>query len=357
MVIDAYGVTTFQSCPRRWLLEQSWRVIRWRPKSLFDHVLRQAIFAISNGADSAAEIQKSRTRFLSQAANPGLDVSEGQDSWVVANDYAGVLSTTLTAISRLTLLTMQRLSPLPLSEFVATTVNREMASSLWSPLAWSDESGTLHRWITVDHFDDDVLAREAHGWYVFGDIVTADAPLTLHIVEIGRISHGRRASAWARAWRHPVIAHRYKFVRKNSKGHSTSLSDQWIPIYYADQPQPDPATWVDLMDADGITPTLLHHIPIAQPSEAVRRDTLGQLGRLAIQMSQLAGRDPHNPAAGMQVEMSRGACDGILPCPLQEVCYRERPAEGIAELGVVQRRAAPASERSSPQPLLQIANA
>ena len=334
MVIDAYGVTTFQSCPRRWLLEQSWRVIRWRPKSLFDYVLRQAIFAISNGADPAAEIQKSRTRFLSQAANPGLDVSEGQDSWVVANDYAGMLSTVLIAISRLTLLTVQRLSP--------TAIAPE---SQWSPLAWSDESSMLHRWITVDRFDDEVIARSAHSWYLFGDITVIDAPLTLHVVEIGQIRNGRRQSAWARGYKHPVIAHRYKFSRKNSKGHGTTLSDQWIPIYYADQPSPDPATWVDLMDADGITPTLLHHIPIAQPSEAVRRDTLGQLSRLATQMSQLVGRYPHNPAAGMQVPMSRGACDGILPCPLQELCYREKPGEGIAELGVVQRRATASSER------------
>jgi len=336
MVIDAYGVTTFQSCPRRWLLEQSWRVIRWRPKSLFDHVLRQAIFAISNGADPAAQRQAARTRFLSQAANPGLDVSEGTDSWAVANDYCGMLDTIIEAVSRLTLLGVRRLDGIEIGT----------SGMSWEPLAWADESGVLHRWITVDRFDDDVIAREAHGWYVFGDIAVADAPLTLHVVEIGQIRNGRRQSAWARAYKHPVIAHRYKFSRKNSKGHSTSLSDQWIPIYYSDQPDPDPSTWVDLMAADALMPQLLHHIPIAQPSEAVRRDTLGQLGSLALQMSRLHG-EREGAADGMKEPMSRGACDGILPCPLQELCYRERPAEGIAELGVVQLRARGASDRSS----------
>jgi hypothetical protein len=345
MVIDAYSLDTFQRCPRRFLLEQSWRVIRYRPKRLFDQCLRQAVFAISNGSDPQKEIQATRTRFLSAAANPGLDLSEGQDSWVVANDYAGMLATVLTAVARLTLLTVTRLP--------ATSIEGQTESS-WSPLSWSDESGTLHRWITVDHFDDDVLAREAHGWYVFGDIVTADAPFMLHIVEIGRISHGRRASAWARAWKHPVIAHRYKFVRKNSKGHSTSLSDQWIPIWYADQPAPDPVTWVDLMDSDGITPSLIHHIPIAQPSEAVRLDTLGQLNSLATRMSRLVTESGHP----MDEPMSRGACDGgYVPCAWQEACFRERPEHGIDALGLYQRRAPDASERSRPQPLLQIANA
>src|ERR1700677_1736362 len=123
MVIDAYSLDTFQRCPRRWLLEQSWRVIRYLPKRLFDQCLRQAVFAISNGSDPQKEIQAARTRFLSAAAHPGLDLSEGQDSWVVANDYAGMLSTTLTAIARLTLLCIRRSSPVSLGSDMPT----------WSP--------------------------------------------------------------------------------------------------------------------------------------------------------------------------------------------------------------------------------
>lgn len=341
ITLDAYSLDTFQRCPRRWLLEQSWRVLRWRPKSLFTACLREAIFAISNGAEAAAEIQSARTRFLSQAANPGLDVSEGTDSWVVANDYAGMLSTILTAIARTTLLTVSRVSEQIISPLAS-----------WLPLAWSDESGALHRWITVDHFDDGTLARECHGWYVFGDIVVVDAPLTLHVIEIGSQRNGRRVSPWVRAYKHPVIARRYKFQRKNSKGHGTSLSEQWIPFYYTDQPQPDPVTWVDLMDADGITPTLLHHIPIAQPSEAVRRDTLGQLGQLTTRMTRLREERP-GVTDGMLEPMSRGACDGWVPCAWQEACFRERPQEDIGGLGLYQLRATPSSERSRPLPLPQ----
>jgi hypothetical protein len=335
MILDAYSLDTFQRCPRRWLLERSWRVIRWRPKSLFDSCLRQGIFQISNGSDPAAEIQRARTRFLSTAANPGLDLSEGADSWVVANDYAGMLSTVLTAVARTVLLTVQQLPPIRVTE--------SDASSQWSPLSWSDESGTLHRWITVDAYDSAILSREAHSWSVFGDIVTLDAPLTLHVISIGQQRNGRRHSPWARAYKHPVIAHRYKFQRKNSRGHGTSLSEQWIPIWYADQPNPDPVTWVDLMDSDGITPTLLHHIPIAQPSEEVRRDTLDQLNSLATRMSRLVSEHP-GPSDFVQEPMSRSACDSLVPCPHQELCYRERPGEGIAALGLHQRRAADASE-------------
>jgi hypothetical protein len=331
MNIDAYGLTTFQQCQRRWLLEQSWRVVRLRPKSLFDSCLRQAVFAISNGADPVAQIQSSRTRFLSQAANPGLDVTEGVDSWKVANDYAGMLSTVLTAVARLTLLTVQRLSPISISS---------TSESQWSPLSWADESGVLHRWITIDKFDDDVLAREAHGWYVFGDIALIDAPLTLHVIDIGQTRSGRRHSPWVRAFKHPIIAHRYKFIRKNKYGNHTTLSDQWIPLWYTDQPNPDPQMWVDLMDSDGITPTLIHHIAIAQPSSAVRKDTLRQLCVLTKEMDRIARRLPR-VADGMTLPMARGACDGLIPCPWQDACYRERPAEGIGDLGLYQIKTAP----------------
>jgi hypothetical protein len=303
---------------------------------LFNACLRQAIFQISNGSDPAKEIQAARTRFLSAAANPGLDLSEGQDSWVVANDYAGMLATVLTAISRLTLLTLKRVDATP------------VGSWQWSPLAWADDSSLLHRWITVDRFDNDTLTREAHGWYVFGDIACCDAPLTLHVIDIGQQRNGRRASAWVRAYKHPAIAHRYKFVRKNSKGHATSLSDQWIPIYYADQPSPDPETWVDLMDADQVTPTLLHHIPIAQPTEAVRRDTLGQLERLATRMQRMM-EERMEP---MGEPMARGQCDGIVPCPWQECCFVPDPLNSdIGASGLYQIRVADASKHSD-QPRL-----
>lgn len=326
MVIDGTSLTTFQSCSRRWLLDQRWRVLRWRPKSLFDSCLRAGIFAISNGADASAVIQESRTRYLEVAANPGLDVADGGDPWTIANDYCGMLSTVLTAISRTTLLTVSRVPSVRLTEELS-----------WLPVSWADESGVLHRWITVDKFDDSVLCREAHGWRIFGDMAVCNAPLTLHIVEIGQQRGGRRQSPWVRAFKHPVIAGRYKFQRKDGLGGHRPLSGaEWKPMWYADQPRPDPATWVDMMDADAITPSLLYHPAIAQPSResaSQARIQIEREGRRMLELSRLLG-----DAGGMSLPMSRGACDGWVPCPFQQACYREQPAIGIPELGLYQLR-------------------
>lgn len=274
-------------------------------------------------------IQEMRTRFLDAAANPGLDLSEGVDPWIVANDYCGMLATVLTAIGRLTLLTLHRLSPIELE-----------GSSTWSPFAWKDDSGVLHRWITVDGYDDGVLARECHGWKVFGDICVCDAPLTLHVVSIGQQRGGRRQSPWARAFKDPVIAGRFKFQRGNRRSGHSPLQGDWRPLWYADQTHPDPEAWCDVMDREEVTPSLLHHIPIAQPSEAVRRDTLDQIARLASQMSRLGSEHPRN-SGGMELPMSRGACDGWVPCPWQQACFVE-PGElhDIGRHGLYQIRAA-----------------
>lgn len=343
LTLNGSEVTHFQSCPRRWLLDQKWQVLRWRAKALFDACLREGIFSLSAGAAPDETIQAAQTRYLSTAANPGLDLTEGADPWVVANDYCASLATILTALSRLTLLAVTQAPRVEISPQLS-----------WLPLSWADESGLLHRWIAVDRFDNATLAREAHSWQVFGDIVACGAPLTLHIIDIGRMRDGRRASPWCRAWKHPVIAHRYKFLKKNGRGNPTALGGQWKPIYYADQPNPDPAVWVDLMDVDQVTPTLLHHISIAQPSSEVCRSTLDQISWVAGRMSQLiqahAGVDtrPLANESAMGEPMVRGACDGIVPCAWQEACYRERPADGIAELGLYQiRKASGEDERSS----------
>ncbi len=215
-IIDGHSVTQWQSCRRRWLLEQSWSVIRWRPKSLLDACLRRGIHALSQPGDAspASIVQTARTEFLSQAANPGLDLPPGGDSWTIANDLCGMISTILTAISRLTLLELRpQLSPVPVSSGIS-----------WQPLSWQDESGMLHRWITVDAWDDAELVRHLHSWTVIGDMTMADAPLTLHAIEIGQRRRGRHQSPWCRAYRHPAIAKIVKFQLNDGKGGHRALT-------------------------------------------------------------------------------------------------------------------------------------
>ena len=331
LAITASDLRTFQSCRRRWLLERSWRVLRWRPASLFRSCLREGIFALSNGTEPATVISNARTRFLAEAANPGMDVLTG-DPWQVAQDWAGMLGVVLTSISRLVLLTVSRPQSQPLSE-----------GSSYLPLSWSDESGTLHRWTTCDFWDDDTLVREGHSWHTIADMVMADAPMMLHVIEIGQQRGGRRHSPWARCWKHPVIAGMFRFQRPDGKGGWRKLSgDQWRTQWYVDQTRPDPEAWCDLMDADHVTPSLLHHIAIRQPSHRAAERTRDEIRRVAKDVADLVGR--HGERAGsleaaMAEPMARAACDPVGgPCPWQAACYREQPDADLGALGLYRIR-------------------
>jgi hypothetical protein len=343
VTLSASDLRTWDHCRRKFLLERWWRVVRWRPHSLYRACLREGVFQLSNGSDPATVRSNARTRFLTEAARPGLDLMSG-DPWTVAQDWAGMLGTTLTAISRLVLLTLTRppLSPLDISSL-------EFA---WRPSAWLDDSGTLHRWITIDQWDDDALAREAHGWAVIGDMVMCDAPMQLHVVEIGQQRNGRRHSPWARCYRHPIIAGMCRFQRPDGKGGWRKLSgDKWKPLWYADQTKPDPEAWCDLMDADHVTPSLLHHITIAQPSSTQASRIRAEILQVASEIGMRLQASP-TPAAPMQVPMARSACDPVGgPCPWQVGCFGEdHRIEGIAASGLYQIRASDASSSSCPPP-------
>jgi hypothetical protein len=238
-----------------------------------------------------------------------------------------MLGTILTGISRLTLLTLQRLEPVPLLA---------LCDQSYLPLSWSDDSGTLHRWIVCDSFDDEVLAREAHSWAVIGDMVMADAPLMLHAIDIGQQRSGRRHSPWARCYRHPIIAGQCRFQRPDGKGGWRKLSgEKWRPLWYSDQTRPDPEAWCDLMDADGVTPSLLHHISISQPSPAQSRRIHAEIARLASEMAgTLAAHS--RPESPMTVPMSRASCDPVGgPCAYQQCCFAEDySVAGIASSGL-----------------------
>jgi hypothetical protein len=339
VVIAANDLRTWQRCRRQWLLEQSWRVLRWRPHSLARACLREGVFQLSNGADPATTVTNARTRFLTEAARPGLDVMSG-DPWVVAQDWAGMIGVVLTAISRLVMLTLTRPQQIPLPP--------PASECAWRPSTWQDDSGTLHRWITVDAWDDEALAREAHGWAVIGDMVMLDAPMQLHVVEIGQQRNGRRVSPWARCWRHPVIAGMCRFQRPDGKGGWRKLSgEKWSPLWYADQTKPDPTQWCDLMDADHVTQSLLHHVSIAQPSgrqaSRIRAEILHVGQEMHRSLQEHAG-----PAGGMEVPMARSACDPVGgPCQYQTCCFSDDYlVAGIQSSGLYVLRSKPVSPQS-----------
>jgi hypothetical protein len=319
--LDATTLTDWQDCRRRALLNADWRYTRWRPKSLLDACLRQGISRLCSGAtpDLPHILADARSQFMQAAANPGLDTLH--PPYQVAKDHCAMISTILTGIARLTLLVTKGVPPVRLSSRLS-----------WRTLSPADESGMLHRWITVDHWDQTRLMREMHGWRVFGDIAITGRPLTLHVIVIGQERKGRRASPWARAWKHPTMP-KLKLRFKRNDG---SSFNGWLPVYLADDPYGDVDAWVDQMYREEAARELIVHVPINTPSESVCAGTRAQVMLEGSHM--LDAWVDRGAVPWSSWPMSRGACDGMVPCVFQYLCHAET-VQDPEKVGLYQRRA------------------
>lgn len=318
-VVDARSLIDYQMCRRKHVLSHDWRPIRWQPKSLFDHCLRKAIYVLSSGCDSATVIDSAQADFMETAANPGLDVY-GVNPYLLARDYCAMLETILKSLARQILLVLREIPPAALAP-----------STHWRFNSWADESGVLHRWITVSSWDEDDLSREMHSWYTTGDLAASGQSMQLHVIKIGQVRDGRRASLWTRAWKHPSIPNlKMHFVRKDGKSFRG-----WEPVHLADHREIDTDRWVDQMHVEGAVGQLMFTHTIRELSEKVCQDTQAQV------LSEVEGMrravEDRETAPYHTLPMSRAACDFPTTCPYQFACYAENPVDP-GTLGIYDRR-------------------
>ena len=320
LVLDATRISEYQACQRKLLLSHDWRVVRWRPKTLFDACLRRGILAMAAGTSAEQTAADVSAFFMQTAANPGLDLT-ATDPFTLAKDYCAMLDTVLRALARRPLMVLHERPPETLSSALQ-----------WRFLAHADDSGTLHRWITADGWRQADLARELHSWWVMGDISVAEVPMVLHVVEIGRLSKGRRASPWARGWKHPAMPSlRMRFVKQDG-----AALTNWKPHYLADDRDADPDAWVEQMEHEGVTGMLIHHVPVNCPPADVCLQTRAQIMLEARRIDELITERVSSPYSALP--MSRNACDGgLVPCPFQDACYTTTPID-LATLGLYQTR-------------------
>lgn len=324
LTVEAPRIGEFQACRRRFLLNTDWRVIKWRPKALFDACLRQAIFTLARAKDADLEmaVATATSRFLETAANPGLDIPYGSNPYVIAKDWTAMLSTILPSIVRRGLTALADTPEVKLSERVG-----------WKPKSWLGGDGRLHRWITVDHWGQADLSRELHSWWTLGDVAATRTAMVIHVVEIGQTRNGRRQSPWARAWKHPAMPNlRLRFRRVDG-----SEFRGYAPFYLADQSRVDAVAWVDQMWQEKAAEPLMHDVQADVPGDVacdiVTRDILAEAAAMRDLLTD-RGTSPFHV-----LPMSRGACDGFVPCPWQSVCYATQVADP-SSLGLYQRRSA-----------------
>jgi hypothetical protein len=112
------------------------------------------------------------------------------------------------------------------------------------------------------------------------------------------------------------------------------MPEGWTPVYLVDKPRANVEKWVDQLWADGAAEPHLKHITVAVPSKEVCDDARQQLRHETLSM-----RSTRN-IPWQTHPMSRGACDGMVPCPFQYVCYSDQRPElvEIDKIGLYQRR-------------------
>lgn len=316
-IVDARSISEWQDCKRRYVLARDWRVVKWRPKTLFDGCLRRAIAQMSKGVHVEQVAMEARTLFMGSAANPGLEVV-GIDPYQVSMDYCAMIDTILRALAKTTLMSLHDVKPIPLNDWLT-----------WNTTAHADDTGTLHRWITVDGWGEGDLARELHSWYVMGDIAVNRVPMVLHIIEIGQIRNGRRASPWARAYKHPSLMNINRIRFRRTSG--AEMGGEWKPYYLADHREFDVDTWTEIMWKEGAAQERLRSLNVACPSDEVCSDTRSQIVQEVSEMSTVGGHWNSLP-------MSRNHCDTYVPCPFQAACYSKQGVD-IRSIGLYQSRA------------------
>lgn len=297
MLVTASSLSSYQRCPRQFmlgLLMSDQR--RWRPRSLFVNVLRNAIQRISNGESLDGARTNAATAFLEKAAKPGLDVS--CDPFELAQCFASILKTVITRVYAGVAPGLKAGPTIVLSPTVK-----------WSCRALADVTGALHLWNAVESVNDDTLARLFHSWHVLGELATTGMPMMLHLIEIGRQSGSHQLTPWCRAYAHPYIMHRFAFQSKGGK----PLVGKWKPVYYQDSRRNDPDTWVEMMERDEVR--LYHAIPVRPLAPA-------QVERIRLDIEREAGRMEAILQTNWKDEpMRRTSCD-TPPCYWQNVCYK-----------------------------------
>ena len=313
MILNGHLLRTWQTCQRRYQLESNYRYLRWNPNVLLNAVLRKAIAELSSGADSVSAATRAVNTFVISAKDPGFALPDGIDTYTLAMDYVATIRTIVEYLTRITLLPLT----LPSSSVIRPGLD-------WNFLASRDETGVLHRWKFVDYINEDTVIKEVHSWEVFGDMAVADAPMTLHLVSIGRRDGSHRISPWCRTYKSPAMQF-YKF-RKQS---GDPLTASWKPVWFSENPDNDPVVWVNLMEDDKLFDGgLIQHLNLKEVSDVHIEDFRRTLEYLCTDIEAMNGVNWN------QMPMSRPACDVPYTCPHQQICYSQDPRKELRESGL-----------------------
>lgn len=311
MISDSGFISDLQSCQRKFLLARDYMPSRWRPKSLFDRYLRMAVLA-SPSDDLHSNV---KTAFLERCANPGLNVRGG--SYAIAKEWATLLEVIVYSLPRM-----------GLPEFRLGPIIALNSATAWKVSSLVDSVGRLHRFVTLERWNAMAVTRETHSWRTVGDAAVSGMPMVIHAIDIGRMKGDQRISDWTRGWHHP----RFPNFRVRFRHRDGSSFKGWKPVRLAES-RIDVEMWADTLWNEGAARLMLHTLEIESPTEAQRLSVIQDILMEVARGKKLIEDSGSIPWSALP--MTRGACDGMSPCPFLDVCYggiSDPAASGLYQL-------------------------
>jgi hypothetical protein len=289
--LSARQLDIFDRCERRYAFERDWEPRSISPLGLLYRALEGAL------PESSPE-EAAKSLALKIASKMELQVTALEPYQVATHVgwLAGIIATFIR--SKIGVL-------MPAS-------TSEQDGYEWTPGTFEDTSGLRHRFVLVDHWDDDRLSAEAHSWFTIGELAATGKSLTLHAIVIGAHRGGRRHSAWAKGYLHPVNKTLRFGARKGGK--HKGLSGDWQETWREKMPQVCTENWLLGMQQDGV----LEDLVISRP---IKLDVADR--RLLAAKSEIVQIQKGMEVATTDYPMRRSSCDetGRGPCPFQPLCY------------------------------------
>lgn len=292
MILTSQLFDCFDRCARRLAFERDYEPTTISPLGL----LYAAVEAALIGNDPA-QAAKDAILDLTQR----LDVNSGELSPISVVRHVEAMAEVIALALRAKFSQMQRLD---LASF---------GEHRWKSNLFERRSGDLHRLILASHIDDDSLRSFAHSWGTIAELAALERPLSLTIVTIGVQRGGRRHSAWAKGFQHPI----QKVLRFQQRKKADGFTQGWKEIW-REQSEIKAETWLERMRVDDVLPGLIAARQINYRADdermkAARRDMLALI--------------PQMEAATVEEPMRRSSCDelGKGACPWQPVCYSPTP--------------------------------
>lgn len=309
--MNGSDLTLIQRGERRYAIERRYRYLPWYPPSLFSKIMREAVINLSQAADVAGVSDNAASAFMSAAIQPGLDKVQGINPYPLAQDFCATMRTVLEYLSRSGVMQLRK----------HPDIGDMIYGEQWDFLSPIDDTGTFHRYVFVDHIDDDTIYHHARSWETWADMCLVSAPLQLHLIGIGQTRDARRQSPWCKCYSSPTVARLYKFKRRNG-----DLQGDWRPLYFADNQGSKATTWVDLMMKEEVIPPLVLSRTLPAPTKQQRADFLDRdLLPLLKQIKFARTQDP------FKLQMCRSSCDTPFQCPHEFACYSVSPSVSMLE--------------------------